>query len=264
VAAKLSKEVWQAARERWEGGNISHEALALELGVSKQAVSGQASRNKWVKINVVKTTKNAVKNVVKSNVDNIKKTTSNSTLPKKINPEQKENVDTEIRGKGQPTKYLPEYAEQAYNYCLLGATDEKLAIFFNVDVRTIGNWKVDNNDFFQALREGKEVANMDIAKSLFNRAKGYVHTETKASLYEGEFVTIDLDKHYPPETGAIKMWLYNRDPENWRDRQEVTSTIKLDKELLEKIESQFISRMLVAHERQKLVLIERGITIDQE
>jgi IS30 family transposase len=260
----LSKEVWQAARERWESVNISHEALALELGVTKQAVSGQASRNKWVKINVVKTTKNVVKSVVKSNVDNIKKTASKSTLPKKNNPEIKENVDTEIRGKGQPTKYLPEYAEQAYNYCLLGATDEKLAIFFNVDVRTIGNWKVDNNDFFQALREGKEIANMDIAKSLFNRAKGYVHIETKASLYEGEFVTIDLDKHYPPETAAIKMWLYNRDPENWRDRQEVTSTIKLDKELLEQIESQFISRMLVAHERQKSVLIERGITIDQE
>ena len=49
MAAKLSKDVWQAARERWEGGNISHEALALELGVSQPAVSGQAKRNKWVK-----------------------------------------------------------------------------------------------------------------------------------------------------------------------------------------------------------------------
>ena len=49
MAAKLSKEVWKAARERWESGNISHEALALELGVSQPAVSGQAKRNKWAK-----------------------------------------------------------------------------------------------------------------------------------------------------------------------------------------------------------------------
>lgn len=67
---RLTKEDWQAARERWESGNISHEALALELGVSQQAVSGQAKRNNWANVvNVVSVASNVV-NVVKAKPKN--------------------------------------------------------------------------------------------------------------------------------------------------------------------------------------------------
>ncbi|SDY78195.1 hypothetical protein [Nitrosomonas sp. Nm33] len=38
---------------------------------------------------------------------------------------------------GRPTSYRPEYAEQAYKLCLLGATDKQLAEFFNVVESTI-------------------------------------------------------------------------------------------------------------------------------
>jgi hypothetical protein len=41
---------------------------------------------------------------------------------------------------GQPTKYKPEYDELAHSYCLLGATNEVLAGFFDVAPRTIDNW----------------------------------------------------------------------------------------------------------------------------
>jgi uncharacterized protein (UPF0147 family)/predicted transcriptional regulator len=61
----LSEEVWQAARERWESVNISHEALALELGVSQQAVSGQAKRNNWANIDNVVDVVSDVVDVVK-------------------------------------------------------------------------------------------------------------------------------------------------------------------------------------------------------
>lgn len=62
--ARLSKEEWQVARERWEGSYISHEALALEIGVSQQAVSGQAKRNNWVHNNVVNDIVESVVDVV--------------------------------------------------------------------------------------------------------------------------------------------------------------------------------------------------------
>jgi predicted transcriptional regulator len=62
---RLSKEEWQAARERWEAGNITHEALALELGVTQQAVSGQAKRNNWANVvDVVNVVSDVVNNVV--------------------------------------------------------------------------------------------------------------------------------------------------------------------------------------------------------
>ena len=42
---------------------------------------------------------------------------------------------------GRPTAYKPEYVEQAYNYCLLGAIDVQLANFFRVTEKTINTWK---------------------------------------------------------------------------------------------------------------------------
>ena len=41
---------------------------------------------------------------------------------------------------GRPTAYKPEDCELAHNYCLLGATAEELAGFFDVTRGTINNW----------------------------------------------------------------------------------------------------------------------------
>lgn len=272
--ARLTKTQWEEARAKWEldpREGFDWLVAELKLDVSRQAVSKAAKAQGWGKGEAAK---QSIEKVAQP------KKKSCATKSKVAQPNQQPKIkvksiavaaqaDTETPGDDSGrlhgnSLYKPEYAEQAYNYCLLGATDEKLAAFFKVDVRTIDNWKLVHDDFLQALREGKEIANMEIAKSLFNRAKGYVHTETKAALHEGAFVTIDLEKHYPPDTGAIKVWLYNRDPENWKDKIEVSSSIKLDKELLDQIESQFITKMQAAHERQRAILIERGITIDQE
>lgn len=38
------------------------------------------------------------------------------------------------------TEYRAEYDEQAYKYCLLGATNETLAEFFGVSATTIKKW----------------------------------------------------------------------------------------------------------------------------
>jgi hypothetical protein len=41
---------------------------------------------------------------------------------------------------GRPTAYKPEYCELTHSYCLLGATAEELAEFFDVTRGTINNW----------------------------------------------------------------------------------------------------------------------------
>jgi hypothetical protein len=40
--------------------------------------------------------------------------------------------DRQMATPGQPTSYKPEYDELAHSYCLLGATNEVLAGFFDV------------------------------------------------------------------------------------------------------------------------------------
>lgn len=120
---------------------------------------------------------------------------------------------------GAPSLYKPEYAEQTRKLCLLGATDAELADFFNVAESTINNWKEAHPEFLESIRKGKEIADAEIADSLYNRAKGYSHPEDKIFQYEGAPIIVPTVKHYPPDTAAAIIWLKNRQPKKWRDKQ---------------------------------------------
>lgn len=124
---------------------------------------------------------------------------------------------------GRPSKYKPEYAEQARKACLLwGGTDEELARFFDVDVATIYRWKNEHDEFCEAVKQGKAMADANVAQRLFERAMGYSHDEDKIFQYEGEPVVVPTVKHYPPDTTAAIFWLKNRQPERWREKTEQT------------------------------------------
>lgn len=140
---------------------------------------------------------------------------------------------------GAPTKYKQEYAEQAYKLCLLGATDAKLADFFDVEISTISNWKNAHIEFLEALKRGKYAADAEIADSLYNRAKGMTIIEqqaikltTKAQGVDKEgnptrafgqterVEIVDLMRQIPPDPTSVIFWLKNRQPKEWRDKTE--------------------------------------------
>lgn len=124
------------------------------------------------------------------------------------------------RGRGRPSGFKKEFAEQARKLCLLGATDVEVANFFEVSTQTIDNWKVKHPEFFGALKAGKKEADDRVVRSLYQRAVGYSHPETKFFQNAGEVITAETMKHYPPDTTACIFWLKNRDKENWRDKVE--------------------------------------------
>lgn len=123
---------------------------------------------------------------------------------------------------GRPTKYKPEYCDQAMKLCLLGAINEELAKFFDVAVSTIGKWIAEEKEFSDAIRDGREKADAQVAKSLYHRANGYSHSEDKIFIYKGAPVVVKTIKHYPPDTKAAEFFLKNRRPDLWRDRHEFT------------------------------------------
>ena len=129
---------------------------------------------------------------------------------------------------GRPTKYRSEFAEQAYKYCLLGADDKKLAYLFEVDESTINRWKKDHKEFCESIKNGKEIADAEIASSLFHRAKGYSHPEDKIFNNQGVELVVPTIKHYPPDTTAAIFWLKNRQKDNWRDKQEVDTNVNMN------------------------------------
>ena len=130
---------------------------------------------------------------------------------------------------GQPTSYKKEYNEQARKLCLLGATDKVLADFFNVCERTINNWKEEHPEFLQSLRAGKLIADANVSEALYNRACGYSHPEEKVFNFQGEIITKNTTKHYPPDTAAAFTWLKNRQGDIWREKSELDIKDNRDK-----------------------------------
>lgn len=137
-------------------------------------------------------------------------------------------MSEEKRPVGRPTKYTEDTAGQAYKYCLLGATDKKLAELLEIDVSTLYQWKHDYPEFSEALTRGKEQADAEIATSMYHAAKGYEHDSVHVSNFQGDITLTPITKRYPPDMKAAVMWLKNRQPELWRDKTEQDVNVKTD------------------------------------
>ena len=122
---------------------------------------------------------------------------------------------------GRDTKYKKEYVEQAKKLCLLGAIDKDIADFFGVGVTSLDRWKKAHKEFKQALKQGKEIADAKVVKSLYLRATGYDHPDLHFASYEGDIFSEEYTKHIPPDVTACIFWLKNRDSANWRDAKDM-------------------------------------------
>lgn len=139
---------------------------------------------------------------------------------------------------GRPSLYKEEYAEQARKLCLLGATDKDMADFFEVEESTINNWKNAHPEFLESIRVGKKKADMEIAASLFDGAMDRrvieqvpikVRKSTGKGQYEETVEVVDVEKFVPGDFRNQRFWLINRQPDQWRDKQEIDHTTKGDK-----------------------------------
>ena len=128
----------------------------------------------------------------------------------------------EKRPVGRPSSYEPRFADMAFKLCLLGATDAEMADIFGVTVATLNNWKDDHPEFFESLTRGKHEADAEVAHSLFKRATGYTAKKTVTATFEGVVSDVrEVNEYVGPDTNAASLWLRNRQPGKWRDKQVV-------------------------------------------
>lgn len=146
---------------------------------------------------------------------------------------------------GRPSDYDPETTPAlAAKVCALGATDEELADVLGVCARTVYRWKLDHEEFCQALKAAKAAADDRIERSLYQKASGFYYTEQqafklKAGQDKEETEVVDVEKFCPPDTTAGIFWLKNRRSQDWRDKQEVEHEVSKDVAgLLKRISSQ--------------------------
>ena len=124
---------------------------------------------------------------------------------------------------GQPTKYKDVYNSIALNLCKLGGQDKDLADSFDVHLDTINNWKIQHPAFFESIKDGKDYYDSGlIENALKKKALGYEFTEVKEEEGTQGLKTTKTVKHYAPDTGAIALYLKNRNPNRWKDKIEHT------------------------------------------
>ena len=110
-----------------------------------------------------------------------------------------------------------------------GLTKEAIAHNCGVHRSTLNEWEKNYPDIADALKRGKDVADILVENALFRRATGYVYTEVKVEYECGvEIKRTEITKEVPPDVGAQCFWLKNRRPDRWRDKQQVEASVDSD------------------------------------
>jgi len=126
---------------------------------------------------------------------------------------------------------IPDQVRRLVGRSKSGLTDKEVAEEFGVDVRTVHRWKAAHPEFKKALIETKATLDSRVELSLYRRATGYRYTEVEVTLEHGEVTKrVEKEKEVLPDTNACRLWLTNRDPANWREKQVVehSGEIKID------------------------------------
>jgi hypothetical protein len=151
------------------------------------------------------------------------------------------------RSRGRPSDFKSEFCDQAEKLCkLLNADDLALAAFFEKDVATINRWKKAHAEFRASIKRGKIAADIEVAHSFHERARGYewqeaVPIKLKTVEYhdgkrvkESERVEIVMvTKRQPADVTAGIFWMKNRQHETWRDKHDHAHSGAVDVNLTE-------------------------------
>lgn len=116
-----------------------------------------------------------------------------------------------------------------------GLIEEQIAKNLGISKATMENYKRDHLDFLTFLKRGKEVVDIEVENALLKRAKGYSYNEITQELVTdketGESslaVTKVVKKEVAPDTTAQIFWLKNRRPKEWRDKQDIEHSGKIE------------------------------------
>jgi len=112
------------------------------------------------------------------------------------------------------------------NLATRGKTNSEIAMLLGICEATFYNWL--NNfapDLLESLKNATKEPIKNVERALYERAMGYSCQETKVHMTKsGVIKTKDVIKHYPPSETAMKYYLGNKKPEDWKEKREVEVT----------------------------------------
>lgn len=163
-----------------------------------------------------------------NNTDNIN---NDMALYNNSNTDIEDNIiGITINNIGRPIKYEGSITDnKVYKLCLLGATDKEIADIIGIAEATLYEWKNKYISLSEAMKRGKREADAEVAESLYKKATGKLKTtEIKESVdKDGNIERTITEKENMPDTVAQIFWLKNRDPNRWKDKQEIDNNVSV-------------------------------------
>lgn len=104
------------------------------------------------------------------------------------------------------------------------ATARELCRELGVSAGTFNHWFKNRPDFAELVTELRRSVDDKVVASLYDRAVGYSGVAKVVKERDGEgnlVVTREETLHVAPDVAAQKLWLVNRDPDNWSDTRKV-------------------------------------------
>jgi len=124
--------------------------------------------------------------------------------------------------------------ETARAYRFLGYTYEEIAQRLGVSDRTFYRWLKERPELRQILENAGELADGNVAMSLYQRAVGMTLVEIREGTHEDEetgertfHIASRTTREQAPDTQAALAWLQNRQPGKWKARSETDHNVNL-------------------------------------
>jgi len=128
----------------------------------------------------------------------------------------------------RPSKYDPDTMPAlAGQLAREGLTNPEIARRLGVSASTLQDWRNKFPEFLEAIKKGKEPADVLVEAALFKRAVGYEVETVKEEEGENSFgsfsKTVRTTVHVAGEVAAQIFWLKNRRPDRWREKAQPQS-----------------------------------------
>jgi hypothetical protein len=151
-------------------------------------------------------------------------------------PDAKFLPETRKRG-----NYLPIFNKLVFHLTLLGATDPMIAQSLGINYQTLDIWKRKYPDLLEAMKRGKEIADGNVAYSLYKSATGYTYTDTvvlsnKVKKFANgklikeytEPLIVKIEREMPANVTAAVKWLSARQPDKWGHKLNVKGNLTVN------------------------------------
>jgi len=129
-------------------------------------------------------------------------------------------------GKSSAIRYDPQYCRKLTDYAIthpgkFQGTLEQIAKLIGCSVRTISAWKQEHPEFREVCDNLSTDIDIPVENANYISACGHEHEEVE-KIYDADGNLVrerKVTKYYPPNPTSINLWLTNRKPEIYRNKQ---------------------------------------------